>query len=274
MPTQMSPEDVRATVRDRYAERATSCCGPDPARHAREIGYDEAALTAVPAEANLGLGCGNPIGLAGLQPGEIVLDLGSGAGFDALLAAQAVGPTGRVIGVDMTPEMVAKARANARAAGVDHVEFHEGAIEALPLPDASVDVVISNCVVNLSPEKPRVFAEAFRVLRPGGRLLVSDIVLRRPLPEVVRQSVDAWVGCIAGAALRDEYLAAIRAAGFVDVRVERDTDASALLGAVDPSDPLLAAVIEAAGGLQQACALAADVASVAVAARKPQATAS
>ncbi len=269
MATPTTPDAVRTVVRDRYAERATSCCGPDPDRHAREIGYGDEQLAAAPEGANLGLGCGNPVALAALRPGDVVLDLGSGAGFDAFLAAAAVGPTGRVIGIDMTPEMLAKAQANARAAGVANVEFREGTIEALPVPSASVDVVISNCVINLSPEKPRVFAEAFRALRAGGRLLVSDIVLRRPLPEAVRANVEAWVGCVAGAALRDDYLGAIRAAGFTDVAIVRDTDASALLGGIDTADPLVAAVVAAAGGPERARALAADVASIAVSARKP-----
>lgn len=174
---------------------------------------------AIPAEANLGLGCGNPTALAGLKPGETVLDLGSGAGIDCFLAARRVGPTGRVIGVDMTPEMIDRARANARRGGFSNVEFRLGEIENLPLADSSVDVIISNCVINLSTDKPRVFREAFRVLRPGGRLLVSDLVLTSPLPAAVSQSLDAYVACVAGALTREDYLSAITAAGFKNIEV-------------------------------------------------------
>ncbi len=228
----MNDEDIKRIVRERYGERATtgtSCCGagcgcgPSVQDLSLSMGYTEADLESAPEGANLGLGCGNPVALAGLREGETVLDLGSGAGFDCFLAARRVGPKGRVIGVDMTPEMLARARENARKGGFDNVEFRLGEIEHLPVADGSVDVVISNCVINLSPDKPAVFREAYRVLRPGGRLLVSDIVLLRPLPDLVRQSVEAYVACVAGASLKDEYLDAIRQAGFRDVCVVGET---------------------------------------------------
>ncbi|RFT16377.1 MAG: hypothetical protein OP8BY_1555 [Candidatus Saccharicenans subterraneus] len=225
-------EEIKKTVRKRYASAARSgesccsqsfsCCGSqsEPQSSAGlAVGYSEEELQAIPAEANLGLGCGNPSALAGLKPGETVLDLGSGAGIDCFLAARRVGPTGRVIGVDMTPEMIDRARANARRGGYSHVEFRLGEIENLPVADSSVDVIISNCVINLSTDKPRVFREAFRVLRPGGRLLVSDLVLTRPLPEEVSQSLDAYVACVAGALTREDYLSAITAAGFKNIEV-------------------------------------------------------
>jgi SAM-dependent methyltransferase len=218
-------------VREKYGEIAKSaaqgccsgsggCCGGSPADQIAEyVGYSPEQLAALPEGANLGLGCGNPLEHAAPQPGETVLDLGSGAGMDAFLAARAVGPTGRVIGVDMTPEMLEKARANAVRAGVTNVEFRLGEIEHLPVPDASVDIIISNCVINLSPEKDQVFREVFRVLRPGGRMVVSDLVLVRPISEEIRRSVEAYVGCVAGAALRADYLKAISAAGFRDIEV-------------------------------------------------------
>jgi len=217
--------DPRAAVRGKYgalAEGRSSGCCPAPSEAAaspESIGYTREQAAAIPPGADLGLGCGNPVALAGLRPGETVLDLGSGAGIDCFLAAREVGPGGRAIGVDMTPAMVERARANAAAAGVANVEFRLGEIENLPAADASVDVILSNCVINLSPDKARVFREAFRVLRPGGRLLVSDLVLVRPLGEKARRSVALYVGCVAGALGRDEYLHAIRAAGFGDVRV-------------------------------------------------------
>lgn len=228
----MKDEEIRRIVRKSYAQRAisgTSCCdsgcgcGPSAEDLSLAMGYTEADLQRVPEGANLGLGCGNPVALAGLREGETVLDLGCGAGFDCFLAAQRVGPHGRVIGVDMTLEMIARARENARKAGYANVEFRLGEIEHLPLADASVDAVISNCVINLSPDKPTVFREAYRVLHPGGRLLVSDVVLMRPLPDAVRQSPDAYVACVAGASLKDEYLDAIRAAGFRNVCIVGET---------------------------------------------------
>ncbi len=176
-------------------------------------------MNSVPEGANLGLGCGNPTALASLKEGETVLDLGSGAGFDSFLAANRVGKKGKVIGVDMTPEMLDKARENARKGKYGNVEFRLGEIENLPAADGSVDVVISNCVINLSPDKKKVFEEAFRVLKPNGRLLVSDIVLLKELPEVIRKNVQAYIGCVAGAEMKNKYLGIIEEAGFQKVKV-------------------------------------------------------
>lgn len=240
----MKKEDIQKHVRKRYAGAAksgTSCCSPSPSccgearpveqSISQKVGYTKEDLAKVPAESNLGLGCGNPTALASLKEGDVVLDLGSGAGIDCFLAANRVGPAGRVIGVDMTPEMVEKARDNARANGYTNVEFRLGEIENLPAADSSVDVIISNCVINLSPEKDRVFREAFRVLKPGGRLIVSDLVLSRPLPKAIRESAAAYTACVAGAILRDDYLREIRDAGFpkVEVLSERSFPADFLL---------------------------------------------
>ena len=196
---------------------AGGCCGT--AAQARTLGYSDEDLAAVPDGANLGLGCGNPVALASLKPGQTVLDLGSGAGFDAFLAARAVGPEGRVIGVDMTAEMVAKARANAKKTGRINVEFRLGEIEALPVADATVDVIISNCVINLCPDKRPVYREAFRVLRPGGRIAVSDVVAREELSEEVKRDLALHSGCLAGATLRDELIRILQDAGFADIAV-------------------------------------------------------
>jgi SAM-dependent methyltransferase len=230
----MEAKEIKQAVRERYREIAlnetpccastSSCCENTPQPEAtqdssRSLGYSEEEMGSVPEGSNLGLGCGNPTALAALGPGEIVLDLGSGAGFDVFLAAQKVGETGKVIGVDMTPEMIDKARKNADSGAYRNVEFRLGEIDDLPLADDSVDVVISNCVINLAPDKREVFQEAFRVLKPGGRLLVSDIVLLRALPSFIRNSVHALTGCIAGALQKEDYLDAIQSAGFTDVRV-------------------------------------------------------
>ncbi len=223
-PTTAIPEsrDIRDRVRDAYGQVARS--DGDGTRSA-SMGYSAADLESNAAAGNLGLGCGNPGAIAALREGEVVLDLGSGAGFDAFLAAERVGTDGRVVGVDMTPEMLARARRSAVELGVeDRVEFREGHIEALPVNDASVDVVISNCVINLSPDKPAVFREAFRVLRPGGRLAVSDIVFAGAIPaelQALKEDFEAYVGCIAGAVTEAEYVDAMRAAGFVEIVVER-----------------------------------------------------
>src|SRR5512143_846018 len=232
---------VHDVVRDRYAEIARAgslggCCGPSPDEMASRIGYDREALDAVPEGANLGLGCGAPLSHTALRPGETVLDLGSGAGFDAFLAAREVGPSGRVIGVDMTDEMLARARDNAARAGITNVEFRKGLIERLPVEDASVDVVISNCVINLVPDKAAVYREAARVLRPGGRVIVSDVVLDAPLPAAVATSAAALTGCVAGAALRDDYLATIVAAGLVDIEVLSDRNFGELAESMVPDD--------------------------------------
>ncbi len=243
----MESKDVRDAVRDAYgriAEKTSSasacgcgpsCCGGGSAdAFARGLGYAEADLASLPEGANLGLSCGNPTALASLREGEVVLDLGSGAGLDVFIAARAVKATGRVIGVDMTPEMISKARANAARAGLENVEFRLGEIENLPVADASVDVVISNCVINLSPDKERVFREIARVLKPGGRVAVSDMALLRPLPESVRAEILAYVGCVAGAVLIDETIAQLRAAGFTDIAVEPKPGASILDDVQDP----------------------------------------
>ncbi|HVY61865.1 MAG TPA: arsenite methyltransferase [Planctomycetota bacterium] len=243
-----SLDDVREVVRERYAEAARQvqgnsgggCCGGGGASCSGPITRDlyadeEAAL--VPATAvEASLGCGNPTALADLAPGEVVLDLGSGGGIDVLLSARRVGPTGKAYGLDMTDEMLALARENQRKAGATNVEFLRGTIEEIPLPDASVDVIISNCVINLSGDKDRVMREAFRVLKPGGRFAVSDVVVRRPLPEAIRRSLMLWAGCVAGALHEDEYRAKLVAAGFevpeiVVTREYRLEDAEALLAA-------------------------------------------
>lgn len=232
------PEQIREMVRRGYTRVVEDLGEGDAeraARQARRVGYDEAQLGAVPEGANLGVGCGNPTAIDALAPGETVVDLGSGAGMDAFLAARQVTSTGRVIGIDMTDAMLSKARENARKAGIANVEFRKGRIEELPIEDASVDAIISNCVINLSPEKARVYAEAYRVLRPGGRLMVSDIVLERPLPREVIESIDAYIGCVGGATLRDEYLDTIRKAGFREVRVEREANFGGLFDLDDPN---------------------------------------
>jgi len=240
MKCEMRPQDpkrVREMVKEGYArvaERASSEEPPHATEMGRRIGYDEEQLDAVPEGANLGLGCGNPTAIDALRPGETVVDLGSGAGMDAFLAAKQVNPGGRVIGVDMTDAMLEKARENARKTGVTNVEFRKGQIEELPIENESVDAIISNCVINLSPEKDRVFREAFRVLRPGGRIMISDLVLERPLPSELIGSIDAYLGCVGGASLRGEYLETIEKAGFAEVRVERETR---FADAVSPDDP-------------------------------------
>ncbi len=228
-------ESVRETVRAGYAKiaqhgserRQSSCCdgmsAVDADQLAQKMGYGAEELAALPDGANIGLSCGNPAALAALRPSEVLLDLGSGAGFDAFVAGPKVGSAGRVIGVDMTPEMLAKARQNIAAyrerSGLDNVEFRLGEIEHLPVADASVDVVISNCVINLSPDKPQVWREIARALKPGGRVAVSDLALLKPLPEAVREMVEALVGCVAGAVLASETERMARDAGLMDIRL-------------------------------------------------------
>ncbi|HWQ07789.1 MAG TPA: arsenite methyltransferase [Holophaga sp.] len=223
-PLLMDPEGIKSAVRERYGAIAASggsCCagGCGCGDTSLDIGYDVADLAAAPDGANLGLGCGNPVALASLKEGEVVLDLGSGAGFDAFLSARRVGAAGRVIGVDMTLEMLARARDLAARHGFANVEFRQGDIEALPVESGSVDVVISNCVINLATDKAKVFREAFRTLKPGGRLMVSDLVLLAPLPEAILKDMDAYAACVSGALLKDDYLGAIRAAGFSGIEV-------------------------------------------------------
>ena len=232
-------ETIRKYVRDRYgaiAEQADAgepagcgctaagCCAseapPAGATYSHQLGYSAADLAAAPAGADLGLGCGNPLAIASIKPGETVLDLGSGAGFDAFIAARQLAGTGRVLGVDMTPAMITKARRNAAKSGFANVEFRLGEIEALPVADATVDLIISNCVINLSPEKPRVFAEAFRVLKSGGRLAISDVVATKPLPDDIRAQLPLIGACIGGASLVDELRAMLAAAGFAKVDIE------------------------------------------------------
>lgn len=218
------------------------CCGGASTPISLQIGYKKEEQQAVPAGADLGLGCGAPIPHLGLKPGEVVLDLGSGGGLDAFLAARVVGASGRVIGVDMTPAMLERARTNATKSGFQNVEFREGRLEALPVADASVDAVTSNCVINLVPDKAAVFREVARVLKPGGRVVVSDILLDGPLPEALAKDVYAYVGCISGAALRKDYFGMLEAAGLREAKVLKDVDylASLVEAAPAEADALLA----------------------------------
>ena len=229
----MSTEDIKATVRERYGQAAlrvdhrakSSCCGGSCGGSAEDPItsnlYTAAETACLPAEAVLAsLGCGNPTALAELHEGEVVLDLGSGGGIDVLLSARRVGPTGKAYGLDMTDEMLALARENQRKAGVENVEFLKGEIESIPLPDASVDVIISNCVINLSGDKRKVIAEAFRVLKPGGRFAVSDVVVRGEVPAAVRSSMELWVGCVAGALTEQEFHSLLWEAGFEEIGIE------------------------------------------------------
>ncbi len=229
-------ETIVDKVRERYGEfakRDSSCCG---GLSSQSLGYDAEELDALPAGADLGLGCGAPLGQLRLQPGETVLDLGSGGGIDVFLSARAVGPEGRAIGVDMTPEMLDRARKAAGEQGLDNVEFREGRLEELPVADATIDAVTSNCVINLVPDKPRVFREVARVLKPGGRLVISDLVLDGPLPESVEKDVYAYVGCVSGAALRETYFGWLADAGLADVEVLRDVDFLAGLKEAAPDE--------------------------------------
>lgn len=243
----MKDKKIKKVVKEGYARIAkqescccvpvNSCCGKtDLAQDiSKRIGYTEEELKKVPEGANLGLGCGNPVALASLKEGDTVLDLGSGAGLDCFLAANKVSRKGRVIGVDMTPEMIEKARENVQKGGYKNVEFRLGEIENLPAADNSVDVVISNCVINLSPDKRGVFLEAFRVLKPGGRLMISDMVLLKELPDFIKNSVEAYIGCLSGAMMRDEYVGAIKAAGFQEVRIIDETSFPIECMANDPT---------------------------------------
>ncbi len=252
----MEQEEIKKVVREGYAKIAmqtpqSSCCGPSASpccgssnqaqSISKAIGYSDDEIDAVPEGSNLGLGCGNPTALASIQEGETVIDLGSGAGFDCFLAAKKVGKMGKVIGVDMTTEMIDRARVNARKDNYENVEFRLGEIENLPVADNTADLIISNCVINLSPDKERVFKEAFRVLKPGGRLMISDIVLYQELPDSIKNSIDAYVGCVSGALLKNEYLRIIEEAGFQDVEVIQETTfpTDLLL-----NDPTISAAIE------------------------------
>jgi SAM-dependent methyltransferase len=241
-----TPDQIHDAVREHYAERIksnASCCGPSDAGSSccstDSNLYPADLLTILPeGESAVSYGCGDPITLASLQPGQTVLDLGSGAGLDCFFAARKVGETGRVIGVDMTPEMIERARSSAKRLNLQNVEFRQGYLENLPVEAGTVDVIISNCVINLSPDKSQVFAEAFRVLKPGGKLAVSDIVTDGPLPEAIKKSLSAWAGCIAGAVEAEDYIRMMKSAGFTDITIvpvyfDRETVDSALLDLKD-----------------------------------------
>jgi SAM-dependent methyltransferase len=241
--------EIKRIVRESYGkiakeEKGCGCgtCGPDAREFAKGIGYSDKELSVIPADANLGLSCGNPTALASLKKGEIVLDLGSGAGFDSFLAAKIVGRAGKVIGVDMTPEMIEKARENARKGKYTNVEFRLGEIENIPAGDKTADVVISNCVINLSSDKERVFREIKRVLKPGGRIAISDIALKKKLPRTIQKSVEAYVGCVGGAVLVDDYKKIAQSAGFKNVKITvKGTSAC-----IDPDtkDPIGRAILD------------------------------
>jgi SAM-dependent methyltransferase len=272
------PQEIREMVRKGYAkvaEGGCGCCGPSSccsgAETAEEIsgkiGYTAAEMRSVPDGANLGLGCGNPLAHAAIHEGDTVLDLGSGAGFDCFLAARKVGKTGRVIGVDMTPDMLARARQNAMKEGITNVEFRLGEIESLPVADCAVDLIISNCVINLSPDKAMVVSEAFRVLKPGGTLMISDIVLERDLPEAVLSSVAAYVGCLAGAVQKGVYLDLIHGAGFSDVTVLEESTYPIELKVNDPTAQAVLADLSLPPA--ELCRIRESVRSVKVSATKP-----
>ena len=218
-----SPTPIHDAVREHYAERIknnASCCGSDNCCSTESDLYPADLLSTLPdGESSVSYGCGDPITLASLQPGQTVLDLGSGAGLDCFFAAKKVGETGRVIGVDMTPEMIERARSSAKRLNLQNVEFRQGYLEDLPVDSDTVDVIVSNCVINLSPDKSKVFTEAFRVLKPGGKLAVSDIVTDGPLPDVVKKSLSAWAGCVAGAVEAEEYIAMMEAVGFTNISI-------------------------------------------------------
>lgn len=271
----MDKKETKKIVRESYAKIATqennsccgsmdSCCGPTNLAEevSKNIGYSDEEIKGVPDGANLGLGCGNPLALASLKEGETVLDLGSGAGFDVFLAAQKVGKNGKVIGVDMTSEMIEKARENAKKGNYNNVEFRLGEIEKLPAKDNSVDVIISNCVINLSPDKKNVFKEAFRVLKPGGRLMISDIVLEKELPDFIKKSAKAYVGCISGAILREKYIKIIKEVGFQDVKIVDEVSVSLDLWI---NDPTIQTAIESFGiSLKKAKEILGPIASIKV----------
>jgi arsenite methyltransferase len=284
----MRKEELTKKVRARYAGVAkqsgscgcsgktlagrTSCCGtavqPDAGKLSKSIGYTDEDMKAAPEGANLGLGCGNPLAFASLKEGETVLDLGSGAGFDCFIASARVGAQGKVIGVDMTPEMIDRARENIRKGHYQNVEFRLGEIENLPVADNTVDIITSNCVINLSQDKPKVFREAYRVLKPGGRLMVSDLVLLSELPPKIRASVEAYVGCVAGASLKEEYLEYIGAAGFHDVTIVNESGFPVDYLADDPSIKAILAEADISSA-QQLQKVAASVVHIEVSGKKP-----
>lgn len=282
----MKEEEIKKVVRKNYADiakqqssccgpktvnptKASSCCGAPPTADdmSKKMGYSEEELSKLPEGANLGLGCGNPVALASLKEGDTYVDLGSGAGIDCFLAADKVGNSGRVIGVDMTPEMIDRARENAKKAGIENVEFRLGEIEHLPVADNSVDVITSNCVINLSPDKKAVFKDAYRVLKPGGRLMISDIVLLKELPEAVLQSVEAYVGCVSGAMLKDEYLNIVEEVGFEKIEVVNESSA----GDIWVNDPLAISIIEKLGiTMEEAKETGRSIVSIKFSALKPK----
>ncbi len=262
---EVKADETRTTVREHYAKVskgetgcAPGCCGPMPSDQSRMLGYSAADLSAVPDGADMGLGCGNPNAIASLKPGETVLDLGAGGGFDCFLAARAVGPTGKVIGVDMTPDMVTLARANARKINATNVEFRLGEIEHLPVADGTVDAILSNCVINLSPEKQAVFDEAFRVLRVDGRLAISDVVAIAPIPEALQNEARAICGCISGAASLDEVKAMLRKAGFKSIEITISPNSAQIVDSWLPgaSKFIASATIEARRGAEKAACCA------------------
>jgi arsenite methyltransferase len=275
----MEPKDIKEIVKEKYgniARQGSSCCGSTSSCCggtdlvqiiSKEIGYSEAELGMVPEGSNLGLGCGNPLALSSIREGETVLDLGSGAGFDCFLAAARVGKSGKVIGVDMTAEMIKKARENAKKGNYGNVEFRFGEIEKLPIADSTIDKVISNCVINLSPDKGKVFQEAFRVLKPGGNVMISDIVLLKELPNFIKESIQACIGCVSGAIHRDEYLKMMEAAGFQDVKVMEETPFSVEFIL---NDPTTKTIIEESGFPSESIKeIAGSVVSIKVYATKP-----
>jgi arsenite methyltransferase len=272
----MEDHEIKMAVREGYAKVAkqsssccsSACCGTaKPKEISKKIGYTEEELQAVPSGANLGLGCGNPTAMASIEAGETILDLGSGAGFDCFLASNRVGSSGKVIGVDMTEEMVARARDNASKGGYRNVEFRQGEIEELPVEDNTIDLIISNCVINLVPNKEKAFREAFRVLKPGGRLMVSDIVLLKRLPDFVKESIEAYVGCISGAATKERYIHAIKSAGFRDVTV---IDESVFPLDCMTSDPTGQAILKSLdGSAKQLKEVEGSISSIKVGAIKP-----
>ncbi|MEM3458692.1 MAG: arsenite methyltransferase [Candidatus Bathyarchaeia archaeon] len=264
-------EEIKKMVRKSYAKAAkkeSCCCGPECKANFEQIGYSKLELESLPEGAAFSLGCGNPVALASLKEGETVLDLGSGGGLDCFLAAKKVGEKGRVIGVDMTPEMIDKARENCRKGGYKNVEFRLGEIENLPVADNTVDVIISNCVINLSPSKKRVFEEAFRVLKPGGRLMISDIVLLKELPKAIKEKEQAYVGCISGAVMKDQYLELIKKAGFQDVKVVEETRFPIDFVVDDPSAKAMMEDFDIS--LEEAKEYASSIASIKVYGIKPK----
>ena len=276
--TIIKDDDIKKAVKEGYGKIASqgltccgtvdSCCAPrNAAEIGRNLGYSADDLRSVPEGSNLGLGCGNPIALASLAEGETVIDLGAGAGFDCFLAAGRVGKAGRVIGVDMTPEMIERARGNAKKDGFENVEFRFGEIENLPVDTNTADCIISNCVINLSPDKEQVFREAFRVLKPGGRLMVSDIVLLKELPAAVKDSIEAYIGCLAGASLKDDYIKAVEKAGFENIRI---LDEISFPVEFAVNDPIAQAIMEKANlHLEDVRDIARTVVSIKIQAFKP-----